>query len=92
MITVVTVDNQTIYDLAVQHYGNVGAVGEILRLNPELENDLKGMDDDREVFNFYYPVKGGSVVVIDMDSDVMNKSIVKEIVEPVTTFEVWQEQ
>lgn len=33
--------DQTLLDLAVQHYGTAEGVGEILRLNPTLENDPK---------------------------------------------------
>lgn len=92
MQTVTVKPNQTIFDLSAQHYGNAEAVGEILRNNPELTNEAAaktalGIDAVTDK-NFYadLPVRTGTVVVIDTDSRLMQKSVVKQIQTDITTF------
>jgi hypothetical protein len=92
MKTILTVDKQTIFDIAVQHYGTIEAVQEILALNPQIENDLKGYNVDLSEFQLDLPVKANSLLTIDDNSSLINKNLLKEITETVTTFEIWQEQ
>ena len=91
MKTVITIDGQTIYDLAVQHYGNMEAIAEILELNPDIRNDAKGVNADLSEFWLDLPIAAGTVLTIDDSSYLQRKNITREITEPVTTFEPWQE-
>lgn len=92
MQTITVKPNQTIFDIAVQYYGNAEAVGEILRNNPQLSNEtaaktaigINAITDD----NFYFdlPVKAGTALMIDTDSRYLQKSVIKQIDTDVTTF------
>lgn len=92
METVTVKPNQTVFDLAAQYYGTCEAVGEILRNNPELVNQdeaktalgINAVADK----NFYIdlPVKAGTVVLIDTDSRLLQKSVIKQIETDITTF------
>jgi len=92
MKTITTTENQTIFDIAVQYYGNLEAVEEILQLNPQIENELQGDAVDNAMFQWDLPVKRNSQLVMDKNSPYLKKNILREINETVTTFEVWQEQ
>ncbi|MEG1464809.1 MAG: hypothetical protein RSC11_07925 [Mucinivorans sp.] len=92
MKTITATANQTIYDVALQHYGTTEAVGELLLNNPELVNDpaalsAQGIDylADR---GFYVdvPVLRGSKVNIDPQSPNMKKQITREITKEITTY------
>lgn len=92
MKTVTVKPNQTIFDLAAQHCGTCGAIGEILSNNPALANDdaakvALGIDPlaDRD---FYpdLPVRTGSTIRIDTDSLQIRSTIVREIQTDITTF------
>lgn len=91
MKTITVKANQTVYDLAAQHYGTGEAVGEILQNNPGLTNEDKakiqaGIDAIQDsYFYFDLPVRAGSAVLIDTDSPLMNNSIIREM-NDVTTF------
>lgn len=85
---------QTIYDIAVMYYGTCQAVGEILSNNPEISNEdafkvALGIDSARDK-EFYpdLPVKSGSTILIDTDSRLIKKNIVREIEKEVTTFDL----
>jgi len=91
MKTITTTENQTIFDIAVQHYGNVEAVQEILQLNPQITNDTKGYNVDDNIFQFDLPVRSNSQLTIDEDSIYLKKDVLREINETVITFETWQE-
>lgn len=92
METTTVKPNQTVFDLAAQHYGNTEAVGEILRNNPELTNEdtaktalgINAVTDK----NFYadLPVRTGTAVRIDTDSRLLQKSVIKQIQTDITTF------
>ena len=89
-MVIITENNQTIYDIAVQHYGTVEAIGEILSLNPDIKNDAKGSNADVSDFHFDLPIAEGSRLIIDEKSPLMKKNITKELQkEQITT---WQEQ
>lgn len=92
MKTILTADNQTISDVAVQHYGTIQATKEILTLNPQIENEPKGYNIEGNEFHFDLPVKVNSLLTIDENSSLINKNLLKQINEPVTTFEIWPEK
>lgn len=94
MKTVTVKSNQTIYDIAVAHYGTCEAGVELIDTNPELMNDDRakiaaGIDPiANKDFYFDLALKEGSVVLIDTGSRTMKKNIVREIDKEVTTFEL----
>jgi len=97
MKTIEVQADQTILDLAVQHYGTADGVGEILRLNPTLENDPKRLAAEGRQMDAFYPdlrLAPGQQVVIDDGGTVIRKSIVKKMTRNVTTYmsKEWQEQ
>lgn len=85
-------DNQTIYDIAVQHYGNVEAVGELLRRNPSIVNDpaalaaqnIDYMADDALYLDI--PILSGTIIEINTQSPMMNYNIKRDIAQPITTY------
>ena len=89
--------DQTILDLAVQHYGTAEGIDEIIRLNPSLVNDPKRLAAEGRDMTAFYPdlrLKVGQRVLIDDGSTVIRKSVVRKIDRNVTTYmtEEWQEQ
>lgn len=64
MKTVVVSEGQNIIDLAVQHYGNVEAVFDLIDDNPDT------------VVNMDYVAKAGDTLQIDEDK-IINKDVVK---------------
>lgn len=93
MIQRITVDdNQTIYDIAVQHYGNVEAVGALLSSNPTLTNDpaalaaqnIDYMADDALYLDI--PIFSGTIIEINTQSPMMNYNIKRDIAQPITTY------
>ncbi len=73
--------NQTIYDIAVEQYGTCEAVSKIMSDNPELANTDDG-------FRFDLALKAGGTLLIDADSRLMKKNILREIDKEVTTFDL----
>lgn len=73
--------NQTIYDIAVGQYGTCEAVSKILADNPELANADDG-------FRFDLALKAGSTLLIDTDSRLMRKNVLREIDKDVITFDL----
>lgn len=101
MKTVKVQPNQNVFDLAVQHYGNVEAVDEILRLNPELVNDQTalrelGIDTVKDsTFRLDAAVKPGFALQIDETSKLIDQKIIKKITNEIATYETetsWQER
>ena len=86
--------NQTIHDIAVTEYGTSEAITEIIRNNPELSNDEQakvslGIDPSKDKeFYFDLPIKSGNIVLIDTDSRMLKKTIIREIDKEVTTFDL----
>lgn len=72
MITVTTIQNQTVLDLALQLYGNADAVGELLALNRFPDNDVSG-------FNVAKLIGAGVTVSYDETSSLMNKRVLQEL-------------
>lgn len=92
MKTIKAKKNQTVFDIAVEQYGTCEAVGEIIANNPGLVNDpaalavlgVNALDDDG--FYFDAALLAGLEIMIDTNSDLMRKTVTKEITQPVTTF------
>lgn len=83
MRQIITVKNQTIFDLALQAYGNVEAAFQILNDNPE----LKGMNDfpdgyalgeDAE-FDISYPIKPDVALNIQDYIEIENTGVAKQL-------------
>lgn len=97
MKTVKVLQNQSLLDLAVAHYGTVEAVSEILRLNPDIENDPAAMVEVGEnvlanpPFRLDVAVKTGFSLRIDETSKLIESKVVKKITNEITTYESWQE-
>lgn len=96
-MTIKTLPNQTIYDIAVAAYGTVSAIELIIDTNPTLANDFsaalaEGLIVDTSQFYFDLPLAVGQAVEIDTDSRLYSQSIVKQIDKPVTTHRIWQDQ
>ncbi|KAA6327240.1 hypothetical protein EZS27_023765 [termite gut metagenome] len=70
MKKIAVLPSQTLYDLALQHYGTVEAVGELFALNPDLRNE-----GDQEDFYFDLPVSTGAEITIDEESRLVKKGI-----------------
>lgn len=87
--------NQTVYDIAVEQYGTCEAITEIIANNPNLDNDEQakirmGIDASKDKdFYFDLPLKQGSIVLIDTDSRLLKKNIIREITgKEITTFDL----
>lgn len=93
-----TIEKQTVLDLAMQHYGNIEAIGEILELNPELKNDpdtlAEGCNPAESAGRFYIDAAllSGQQVNIDESSDLMKKNIVRNLARPVATYDKYNLQ
>lgn len=94
MKKIIVKPNQTVYDIAVTEYGTCEAVAEIIANNPELANDerakvSRGIDPvNDKSFYFDLSLKPGSTVLVDTDSRLINKNIVREINKEITTFDL----
>lgn len=73
--------NQTVYDIAVEQYGTCEAVGKIMADNPELVNT--GSD-----FRFDLALEAGGTLLVDTDSRLVRKNVIREIDKEVTTFDL----
>jgi phage tail protein X len=86
-----TEDNQTVLDIAMQYYGTAEAIGEIISLNPNLKNaPLEVLNTGYEdVESLYLDIKllENQPVNIDEKSNLMKKNVVKNINNPVTTYD-----
>lgn len=92
MSSVTSEENQTIYDVCLMAYGTLEALSEVLWLNPGLKNDGRakvavGIDPIADT-SFYLdlPIERETVVVVNPDSPLTNGNVVRELVEPVVTF------
>lgn len=92
MKTITAEANQTIYDIALQYYGTVEAVGELLMNNQELVNDpaaLAQLGVDYVTNKGFYvdvPLLVGSLVKVDTQSPNYKTNITKEITKEITTY------
>jgi hypothetical protein len=84
MKTVTTLKNQTIFDLAVQEYGNVAAWEEIISLNPDLRNDYStaldaGITYYPDEFDVAFPLLEAQEVTVDDESGLINRNYLREL-------------
>lgn len=77
--------NQTLFDIAIEHYGTCEAVAELLALNPTIANDPRAKIDveidyiaDRD-FYIDLAVAEGAMITIDPDSELKQLSILREL-------------
>lgn len=76
MKTVEVKDEQTLLDIALQHYGTAEAVGKILSDNPGLANEPSAVVEAGRELGAFYPdikLKVGSQVSVDDDSRLMKR-------------------
>lgn len=73
--------NQTVYDVAIEQYGTCEAVGEIIDNNPELTNTNSD-------FCFDMALRADSTLLINTDSRLIKKNILRDIDKEVTTFDL----
>lgn len=97
MKTVEIKDEQTLLDIALQHYGTAEAVGKIISDNPDLSNEPSAVVEAGRELGAFYPdikLKAGTRANIDDDSRLMKKTVVKKIERDITTYmeEQWQER
>lgn len=76
MTQIKTVENQTVFDIAKQYYGNIEAVAEILENNPQI---VASMDE---------PIPVGKIINIDTESKLRNSNVLRNITKNIT---LWQE-
>lgn len=77
-----TVPGQTLTDIAIQEYGNAGAVFEIIDNNPALLNDFgddEPLIEDITLLDVAYPLRKDQTVLIDTGSELINKTKLKEL-------------
>lgn len=92
MQTTLVKENQTLHDLSIALYGTCEAVGELLRLNPAIENDARalsaaGIDTiSDKAFYLDLPVAEGSELRFDPDSLLRRDNILKELTADINTY------
>lgn len=83
MRTIKTLKGQTIIDIAIQEYGNIEAVMELVDNNPQLwgVNDYPAgsLVDDFCDFDLALPIMQGTKIYVDDDSSLMKMTIIKEM-------------
>lgn len=83
-------DNQTILDFALEHYGTADAIGEILKLNPDIRNDSAALIREGITPGDFYPdvkLRAGQSLEIDENSLLIQKNVIKGIDTEITTYE-----
>lgn len=93
MKTITVKPHQTIYDVALEQYGTCEAVGDILRLNPEPENDptalaVRGINSVGATELWLdIALEPGLMLVVDPDNGIRKSNITKELRTDITTYE-----
>lgn len=82
MRTIISVKNQTVFDIAVQHYGNVDLFDKIIVDNPHLVNDYSeasaaGVSVDYNEFDLSWPLQEG--LRISIDPSYANNVVLREL-------------
>lgn len=82
MRTITTLKNQTVFDIAIQHYGDVALFDKVVEMNTGLRNDYSaatasGVQFDYEVFDMSFPLLPGQQVLID--PMLVNAVVMREI-------------
>lgn len=70
MKQIISLKNQTVFDIAKQHYGDIAMFDKVMELNSDLKNDYSaatssGFDFDYLVFDLAFPLKEGTKLLID---------------------------
>lgn len=90
MKTIKTLPNQTIYDIAIIYYGTAEAVSELLMNNPNLTNDPVALSQENTTNKngFYVDIALAEKqsILIDPQSSLVNRNIVKELHNEITTY------
>jgi len=92
MKTIAVKPNQTIFDVALEQYGNAEAVNEVIANNPELKNDPKALIalgiDSLYDNNYYFDVAimPDMLVKIDTNSKLIRPNTMREINNEITTY------
>jgi hypothetical protein len=82
MKQITTVKGQTLTDISIQEYGTALAVFEIIENNPNLLNDFgadESLIEDVTQLDVGYPLRKNQIVLIDTDSDLVNKTKLREL-------------
>lgn len=86
--------NQSLRDIALQHYGTLEALGELVTINePVLRNDMRALValgiDYLNAPGFYLDValEPGLVIEVDEKSRLIDQNIVKELTREQTKYE-----
>lgn len=92
-------ENQSLRDLAISNYGTLEAIEEIIRINGDtIVNDKSalvaaGIDYASDTaFYIDIALEVGLSVLIDRESKLSKRNIIREINTPQTKYEQWQEQ
>lgn len=99
MKTVKVKPNQSLFDLAAEHYGTLEALAELLDNNPDLENDMSALNEadvsttgNRVPFRLDVAVKTNFALRIDETSRLLDGKIIQKLTNEITTYETWQTQ
>lgn len=99
MKTVKVKPNQSLFDLAAEHYGTLEALTELLDNNPDLENDMSALNEadvsttgNRVPFRLDVAVKPNFALRIDETSRLLDGKIIQKLTNEITTYETWQTQ
>jgi hypothetical protein len=82
MKTVITTRNQTIFDIAAEHYGDVSKFDKVMELNPSLANDYTearnlGIEFNEDEFDMSFPLLENQSLLID--SMLVNNQVLREL-------------
>lgn len=86
--------NQTVMDIALEQYGTLEAISEILVNNPELTNDagaLAQLGIDAVNSSGFYPdimLEADQEIRIDENSELIRSNVIKQIYRDITTFDI----
>lgn len=99
MKTVKVKPNQSLFDLAAEHYGTLEALSELLANNPDLENDMTALNEadvsttgNRVPFRLDVAVKPNFALRIDETSRLMDGKTIQKLTNEITTYKTWQTQ
>lgn len=97
MKTIEVKDDQILLDIALQYYGTAEAMGEIVANNPDLRNEPSAVKEAGRPSGAFYPdikLAIGCRILIDDDSRLVKKTVIKKINRDITSYMEtrWQER